>query len=131
MARCPRCGADVATRFCPDCGMEAPVTHYGQYPPYPYGAPPAAERLQPVWQGIVALVVSSLFGLVAGLILVAAEPHELEELRVGVYAILGIGMLVMLPFAIWALVTNRGAGKTLAGIGLGFWAIMLVTSILR
>lgn len=157
MARCPKCNTEVASRYCPTCGNDMtaarpPIAAASQvmppyqpslqppgpapqpqlYPPYPgqpFGAPP--QKPAAVWQGVVTLVVSFLVSSLMGLALLAVDPWEVAEMKLGVYFFLIIAGLVILPFGIWSLVANRTAGKVMAAFGLAMWVLILVATFLK
>lgn len=158
MARCPKCNTEATSRFCPNCGndmtahrppiaaatevmppykpsLEQPVPPgstpqvYAPYPGQAFGAPP--QRPASVWQGIVTLVVSFVISALMGLALLAADPWEVKEMIVGVYFILIVAGLVILPFGLWSLVSNRTSGKVMASFGLGMWLLVMVAAFLK
>lgn len=139
MAYCPKCSAETTSRFCPNCGndmtaippvaaaQQPPIT-YGTYPATPYGAPPAKPGA--LWQGIVTLVLSLLVSAFIGLGLTEMGNYDKAEYKLGIYGVMALGALLILPFGIWSLVSNRAAGKVMSAIGLGLWALVLIIAIL-
>ncbi|HWI65445.1 MAG TPA: zinc ribbon domain-containing protein [Symbiobacteriaceae bacterium] len=146
MAQCPKCGTEVAAKFCPNCGTatqtapppyvppvaaanqsQTPFQPLGQYPAQPYGAP--AAKPGSLWQGIVALVLGVLISAFISLGMTGVEAGDMVEARIGAYAILAVGAVLVLPFAIWSLLANRLAGKVMAGIGLVCLALGVVAAV--
>lgn len=142
MRYCPQCGTEVKPAGAPPSPPAAgqqpfppyqpgmpPVTTYSPSPPeFAYGTPPPAPGA--IWQGIVTVTVNVLVAFLCGIALVASEPADLFEIRVGTYFIMGVVGMITLPFGIWALASNRAVGKVSAGIGLTFWAALLIAIIL-
>ena len=133
MASCPKCGTQVAAKFCPNCGAPAAEAPAMQAPP---PAPPqgwgqtAAAAQAPalqgaIWQGVTALVISLLFGLWAwaGSL---AEGLDNWQVVLGAIGVTGFASVLVLPFGLWAVFKNRKAGKVMGGIGLGFILVSLL-----